>query len=190
MRRYAAAAAALLFATPAGAAAGGALAIGPRLSIVNVPTPSVGLELKAFDLVGASVDYGFIPDVTIDGVTGGMTSWSVGAKLYPTRGALFVGVAYGERSLNVHKADPLTGLSGRMDMSTTWIAPELGWRWVWQSGLFMGVDLGWQFALSNTITKSIPPQVSPLIVADVQDKLETYGKSLPMIGLLQVGFFL
>jgi hypothetical protein len=166
--------------------------IGPKLSLVNLPTPGLGVEAKFLDnLLGASFDYGFIPDITISDVTVGMHAWNVGAKVYPFRGAFFLGALYGSRSFTGSKVDTGTGLKANVDISSNYIAPELGWRWVWQSGFFLGMDFGWQFVTSSTVTLTAPAGISQQTVNDVNSKGNDIGKAgLPVLGLLQVGFFL
>lgn len=168
--------------------------IGPKLSLVNLPTPGVGVEAKFLgNLLGASFDYGLIPDITVSDVTVGMHAWNVGAKIYPFRGSFFVGALYGNRSFTGSKTDTSTGtpLKAAVDVSSTYVAPELGWRWVWNSGFFMGMDLGWQFVTSSKVTLTAPAGISQGTVDDVQKKGNDIGKAgLPVIGLLQVGFFL
>jgi len=165
--------------------------IGPKIMLVSFPAPGVGIEAKALDLLGLSFDYGFIPDVTVSGVTVGLTNWSLGGRVYPFRGAFFAGVAMGSRSFHGSKTDTSTGtpVKAKATVSSTFVAPEIGWRWVWSGGLFLGMDLGWQFVLSDRTTleangASLDTQ------QDVQDQADRIGKAgLPVLGLLQLGWF-
>jgi len=108
------------------------MVFGPKLSLVNLPTPAFGVEAKFMNLVGV----GFIPDVTLSNVTVGMKNWSIGAKVYPFHGSFFLGAAFGGRSFTGSKIDDSTGtpLKAAVDVSSTYLAPEIGWRWVWNSG--------------------------------------------------------
>ncbi len=175
--------------------------VGPKLSIVNLPSPAVGLELKTLDnLIGASFDYGLIPDITISNASAGFSNWSVGAKVYPFRGRFFLGALYGSRSFHASATDSSgpTALTAKIDISSAYVAPEIGWRFVWNSGLFMGLDLGWQFVLSHSTTLTLPSSIpasqqasfedTKKDVTDAGDKIGSAG--LPIIGLVQVGFFL
>lgn len=166
---------------------------GPRLSIVNVPMPSIGLEVKAFNLFGASFDYGILTDITVSSATLSIDNWHVGAKVYPFQGSFFLGARLGKRTIKATYTETRLGASvtGSAEVDSTYLGPELGWRWVWDSGFFMGLDLGWQFSMSSSKTES--PTVN-LLSPDNQSKLrdaEDYGRwLLPSLGLLQVGFFL
>jgi hypothetical protein len=164
--------------------------IGPKLMLLQFPAPGVGVEAKAFNLVGASFDYGLIPDVNVGGVSVGLHNWSLGARVYPFRGAFFAGVAMGNRSFHGSKTDTSTGtpVKAKATVSSTFLAPEIGWRWVWESGLFLGMDLGWQFVLSDTLTLEANG-ASVGTQQDVQDQADQLGRAgLPVLGLLQVGW--
>jgi hypothetical protein len=170
------------------------LLFGPKLSIISLPTPAVGIELKAWRLFGASFDYGFIPDFTVSNVTLGMKTWNAGAKLYPFRGAFFLAA-----NLSHYKftgKSTVTDATGqpaqaRLDISTTSLTPEIGWRWVWTSGFFTGVDLGWQFPLSYNSTLIVPAGASPGTIKDIRDNADEHVKSgIPSLGLFQLGWFL
>ena len=169
------------------------IVFGPKLSLLNLPTlGGVGFEAKALNLFGASFDYGLVPDIKLSNVAAGMTNWTVGAKVYPFRGSFFLGAAYGNRSFHATVNDTTNNLNGRVDVSSNYIAPEVGWRWVWDSGFYMGMDLGWQFVTSNTVAKSANfSQLDPSKqknINDATDKIGTAG--LPVLALMQVGFFL
>ena len=78
-----------------------------------------------------------------------------------------------------------------LDISTTFLTPQIGWRWVWTSGFFTGVDLGWQLPLNYTSTLNVPAGASPGTIKDIRDNADKYVKSgLPSLGLLELGWFL
>lgn len=166
---------------------------GPKLSIVSLPTPAVGIEVKAYQLLGASFDYGFIPDFTVSNVTLGLKTWNVAAKVYPFRGAFFLGATLGAYTFTGKST--VTDANGqsvaaKLDVSATFIGPELGWRWVWRSGFFTGLDLGWQFPLNYKSTLDVAGGVPAGTIKDVRDNADKYVKSgLPALGLFQLGWF-
>jgi hypothetical protein len=165
---------------------------GPKLSIISLPTPGLGVEVRAHRLFGASFDYGFIPDVTISSVTLGMTTWKVGAKVYPMRGAFFLGANLGSYTFTakstVTDSNGQTA-SAKLDISATFIAPEIGWRWGATGGFFTGVDLGWQFPLNYKSTLNVPTSASAGTIKDIRDKADQYVKSgLPALGMLELGW--
>jgi hypothetical protein len=168
------------------------LVFGPKISVA-VPFPSVGAEVKFANLLGASFDYGLIPDITVSNVTVGIKGWHVDGRLYPFRGAFFLGAALGRRTFTGTETDTSTGfaLTGTVTVDTTYLAPVFGWRWVYQSGLFLGVELGWEFVLSNSVQTVTPFLFPPSTLNDINDKANKYGNAgLPHVALFQVGFFL
>jgi hypothetical protein len=163
--------------------------IGPKLGIISFPTPTIGVEAKLGRWIGLSFDYGFVPDITISNVTVSWNNWCAGAKVFPFQGSLFVGALYGHRSFNGSSVDT-TGRKSTADASSNYIAPELGWRWIWDSGFYMGIDLGWQFVTSNTKTVVIPSGFDPQKQKDINDATDKLGTAgLPVLGLLQLGFY-
>ncbi len=166
---------------------------GPKLSIISLPTPALGVEVKAYQLFGASFDYGFIPDFKAGSVTLGMKTWNVGAKVYPMRGAFFLGASLGGYTFTGKSTvSDVNGqpVAAKLDISATFIAPEIGWRWVWTSGFFTGLELGWQFPLNYKSTLDVPGGASSGSIKDVRDNADKYVKSgLPMLGLFELGWF-
>jgi len=164
--------------------------IGPKLGIVNFPTPTIGVEAKIGRWFGVSFDYGLVPDITISNVTVNWNNWYIGGRVFPFQGSFFLGALYGHRSFSGSAVDTGTGLKGTADASSDYLAPEIGWRWIWDSGLFMGIDLGWQFVTSNSKTVVIPGGFDPQKQKDINDATDKLGTAgLPVLGLLQIGFF-
>lgn len=167
------------------------MVIGPKLAILSLPAPALGIEAKIDNVLGLSFDYGFIPDVTIDDVTAGYRDWNFAARWYPWQRAFYIGAALGRRSFEASKRDDATGLKASVDVASTYLAPELGWRWVWNSGFFLGMDLGYQIILSSKTTLDIPAGIAgSTTAADVRDTADDVGEiGLPIVSLLQVGYF-
>jgi len=168
------------------------LVFGPKLTIGFI-NPSIGIEAKYANLVGLSVDYGFIPDFTVPStsppVQVGWSGWNVGAKLYPFRGSFFLGAALGGRTFTGNATDAALG-RGDANVTSTYVAPELGWRWVTRSGLFFGMEFGWQFVLSYTAEfkmNGIPVPTSG--ISGLQDAAKFVGEQgLPILGLFTIGY--
>ncbi len=172
------------------------LVFGPKLSVA-LPHPSIGLEVKLANLVGASFDYGFFPDITVYGVTAGFTSgWHFDGRVYPFQGAFFLGAALGQRTFKgsyTTTVAPFGPISPSSTVDVTYLAPEIGWRWVYRSGLFMGVELGWEFVLSFTRNDSLEVQAlraAGLLDPNLDKAINDYGKvGLPHLALFQIGYF-
>jgi hypothetical protein len=165
--------------------------IGPKLSLVAAPNPSIGLEAKLLDnRLGLSFDYDLLPDIDMMDVEVGYTDWNLAAKWYPWQRSFFVGAAFGRRSFHASAKDAVSGYEARAEVSATYFAPQIGWRWVWNSGFFMGMDLGYQLMLSTKVTVKAGDVSLTSETEDVQaaaDDLGTIG--LPIVSLLQVGYF-
>ena len=169
------------------------LLVGPRLSLLALPTPGAGLEVRGPGPFGASLDLGYIPMVSVGGHGNakiGFTNVSGAGRIYPFSRSFFLGAAVGSRSFRAKARDDATGAEARASVASVYLAPELGWRWIWGSGFFMGVDLGWQFVLSHKATFDFPATAKPKDVTDVQHAADRVGKAgLPVLGLLQLGWF-
>jgi hypothetical protein len=164
--------------------------IGPKLAIA-LPAPGFGVEAKIQNVFGLSFDYDLIPDVSLGSVTAGYRDFNLAAKWYPWRRAFFLGAALGRRSFEASARDDATGVKASLEVESTYLAPEIGWRWVWNNGLFLGMDLGYQIILSSRTKLDIPSVgVSIDTTKDVTDAGDEIGKiGLPIVSLLQVGFF-
>ena len=184
--------AALLAATPAlaGTKTEGVIPgilFGPKLNLISFPNPGVGLEVKIFRHFGASFDYDFLPDITVDNVTVSTRVWNVAAKVYPFGGAFHAGLAVGAYNFQGTMVEANTGLSGKVTVSSIFIAPQIGWRWVWQSGLFLATDVGWAFPISYGATVEAPAPAQTL--RDIQTTADRWVKvGIPLVGFLQVGW--
>lgn len=168
--------------------------IGPRLSLITLPTPSIGLELKAFRYLGASFDYGFIPEVHVSDVRAKFSTWNVGAKLYPFGGVFFVGAALGHYEFTARSTgtDDRTGtaVQTRATVSSTFLAPQLGFRWVGSSGFFTAFDLGWAFPLNYESTLDAPSAADAGTAKDIRENADEYvKKGIPLLGFLGLGWF-
>ena len=189
--------------------------IGPKLSVLPAPALfGVGLEARIKDTVGLSVDYGLLPELHVPSfsdstsapgvsneISNGRFSYqdlSFAARWIPWGGSFHLGAAYGIRTFKASATGTATssGLSvsgvASLRSTSTYLAPELGWRWIWSSGFFMGLDLGWQLVLSQKTSVDVPSDAfTTSKIQDYQDlanKLASTG--LPVVSLLQLGWYL
>lgn len=181
----------------------GPVTLGPTVGIALPHPVNVGLEGRYLDLFGFAFDYGFLPQVTVSSVQAKINAYDARLRWFPFRGSFFIGAAYGKQKLSGSKSQTVnvSGVSVPatvgMDIDTTYIAPQLGWRWEWESGFVVGIDFGWQFVTTSgsTLTTNITdPTITSLpdyqkIVSDVNDVGNKIGKQgLPNITLLQFGY--
>jgi hypothetical protein len=180
----------------------GPLLVGPKIT-AGVPVPfRIGLEGKWSGLVGGGFDYGFFPSMSFGEATISANSWNLAARIYPFQESFYIGVAFGKQSLSGSMTDQInTGFTTESVTATaqfnqTFLAPQIGWRWVWDSGLFLGMELGVQIPMSSDVvisTNRLDLEALAEVAAlknDASSEAETYGNQvLPWIGLLQIGYF-
>ena len=176
--------------------------VGPYITAVTLPRPFTGgIEAKWLDLVGVSASYGFLPQLTISSVKLKMNGYDFRLKLYPFRGAFFLGVGIGSQTLTASATDSVSGIpiTASGSQVNSFVAPQLGWNWVWGSGFFMGIDLGVQLSMSHTTTVTTDQDSNALVTGSTQyagiksnilKMADLFGKTpLPVLTLVKVGFF-
>jgi hypothetical protein len=175
--------------------------IGPSFSIAAIPRIFVvGTELKFMKLVGAQLDYGFIPGIPIyKGTTVSANSFSFAARLYPFLGSFFLGVGVGRQSIKGSKTETINSVSAEatIDVGTTFLTPHIGWRWEWLGGFFMGMEYGWQFNLNSSTTFATTadaPTQATQEYRDLEARIRDVGnaigeRSLPHLVLVQFGYY-
>ena len=168
--------------------------VGLLFGVVGLPQP-VGITAfaKVHDLFGVGGGVGLLPGPIGSAVLGAagvndgqLSSWAVEgeARLFPFRGAFWLGGAIGRMSLSasgLSKGAPIG-----VDVVTMYASPRLGWLGVWSSGFTLGVDLGVQIPLS--------PDVQVTTSSAQQSNLESVARALSALPLptasVKVGFLL
>ena len=120
--------------------------IGPRLSLLSLPTPTLGGEAKILRYLGVSFDYGFLPKITVSDLTVSYDMWNVAARVYPFGKVFFIGAVYGHYGMTGAAAGAAG--AGSAHVSSTFVGPQIGGRWIQPSGFFTALDLAWGFPLS------------------------------------------
>lgn len=160
---------------------------GPKLTLVSL-SPGVGLEVKIGSRLGFSFDYGVLPDVSYSGVKINYRDLAGAVRVYPFAGAFYLGASCGQRTFKAHSSSGTD--EARVTVDTTYIAPELGWRWIWENGFFLGMDLGYQLVLDHSFKFWTTGAPSASTQKDVNDAGDQIGKiGLPVASLFQVGYF-
>jgi hypothetical protein len=178
----------------------GSFLFGPKLTGGGLPLPlRFGIETKFQNLVGLSFDYGLFPTLSISDVKLGANGWTVAAKLYPFRESFFLGVGMGRQTLEASRSEDIAGSMTRVEasMDSTLLVPQIGWRWVWDSGLWLGTEIGVQIPISNsgrvTTNGSAAVQMDPSYAEledDVESIIDKIGDlPLPQMAFAQIGFF-
>jgi hypothetical protein len=170
---------------------GDALQVGV-LGGVGFPHPFAVEGLVVIDrllLLGA--EYSALPATALAGVQTSLWAVAADARVFPFRGAFFVGVRAGEQHLDESATITINGVgsfSGSTSADTTFINPRIGFLWSW-SVLALGIDAGIQIPLSASTASNLPAGVSP--PSGVTDVTRTLSQQvLPTIDLLRIGLVL
>jgi hypothetical protein len=166
--------------------------IGPKVSatLLFPPNVMVGAELRVIGYIGASFEYGVFPrNQTIQGYTGEIRSWSAGLRAYPFRGAFFVGAVLGNYDVTLSQTVGYPqSQTVTLNVSSMYLGPQIGWKWTWDFGLFLGLNLGYGFSLDYQ-SKLTPTQVSGTDLTTIQENADKYLKpGVPILTLLEIGF--
>jgi len=190
-------------ATPATAAAAPAADTGPRTegvipgvlfgpkvtaTLLFPPNVMVGLDVKVIGYIGASFEYGVFPSSqTVDAYNLKVKTWSAGLRAYPFQGAFFVGLVLGNYDLTATQQVGI-GQTETLHVTSMYLGPQIGWKWAFDFGLFLGLNLGYGFSLDYQSTLVQPP----LANGDLQTAKENADKYLktgvPIFTLLELGW--
>lgn len=179
----------------------GKFLLGPNITALGFPTPfRFGVDTKYDNMFGLAFSYGLFPSLTLSSISLKFNSWRVDAKVYPFSGAMYVGVGFGKQTLNANysKVTASTPVNYALSVNSTIITPHIGWRWVWASGFFYGMEAGVQLSASSTATFTTDAPAAVQATAeytsnkkDIEDKGKTFGQTtLPHFALVQLGWFL
>ena len=178
----------------------GDLTIGPSMSLLALPHPlEIGIEGKYANRFGFSLDYGFIPTLRVQSAQAQISALSIAARWFPFRGAFFVGMRAGSQNIKVSKSATVQSFDATVEATVTssFYTPHMGWRWVWPSGFFTGLDLGWQISSGADTTIVTNVRSTAVFLATEYSTLETDAKkvgndlgnkALPSLTLIHCGW--
>jgi hypothetical protein len=171
--------------------------IGPKLALLPVPSLySVGLEARIGGSLGLTVEYGTLPSLQIPNAANAdsrllFKDLNAAVRWFPWSKRFYLGAALGTRTFEARATESTTGVVAKAQVKSTYLAPELGWRFIWSSGFFMGIDLGYQIITSNTSTFDLPGPTTAQDQQDLKDASDHLGKlGMPILSVLQLGFYL
>ncbi len=174
--------------------------------LVGVGVPG-GIEAGAVmiyqRILGAGLQIGTVPSMRVPGVPHGarVTRYSAeaSARVYPLKGALFLGAGIGYAHLEATLDQRFTGYGVsapgqvRAELSSVYVRPEIGFLWKWDVGLMLGADLGVVVpvaARESHVTAAAGGQTME-VKGKVADVFSTAGRvPLPALGLLRVGWLI
>jgi hypothetical protein len=173
------------------------LRIGPLVGL-GFPRP---LAIEGFakieKVVGVGLEYSLLPRMNIAGADTSFKALAVDARVFPFRGAFFLGARVGRQWLDA-KTTITVGQLGSFTESmsaTTWfVNPRLGFLFTWASGITLGVDAGVQFPINPTYERSGPATTAGVaqntgVNQTLASVAGTLGNNVtPTVDLLRVGF--
>jgi hypothetical protein len=166
----------------------------PRIGVYGAagfPSPlSVGALMMIDQRVLLGAEYGFLPVSQIAGIDVTYRSFAADARLFPFRGGpFFIGLRAGRQHLSGSKTVTVRGYGSATGSTTadSWfLNPRLGLFKMWDSGIFVGADVGLKIPISHTFTENVPYGLPlPSEVTTVRDTMS--AKVIPTVTLLQLG---
>lgn len=155
---------------------------------VGFPRP---LSVEAIIVLGRFVaiggEYSVLPPISVSVVHASMSAVAGDFRIFPFRGAFFIGVKAGLQRLDggTSTTVPGYGMVSESLLAETWfVNPRIGVMWTWRPGLAIGMEAGVQIPVS---TKTQMPATASEEVL----KLTTLSSSvLPTVDLLRIGLML
>lgn len=171
--------------------------MGPLLG-VGFPRPlAVGGLVKFEKFVGVGLEYSFLPRVTVANVDTAFNAFAVDLRVFPFRGAFFIGARAGRQWLDA-RASLNAGRFGvfteSMEAATWFLNPRAGFLHRFDNGITIGVDAGIQLPINPTYRRSgAATEAGIASQLDVDGTLVAVADALgnnvtPTIDLLRLGF--
>ena len=165
----------------------------PRIGVYGAagfPSPlSVGALISIDRRFVLGAEYGFLPVSQIAGVDLTYRSISADARWFPFQGGpLFLGLRAGRQHLSGSKTVSAYGYTatGSTTADAWFLNPRIGLFKMWDSGIFVGADVGLKVPLGHTFTESVPyGQPMPDEIVTIRETMS--AKVIPTITLLQLG---
>jgi hypothetical protein len=141
-------------------------------------------------LVALGAEYGALPATTIDDVQTSLWSLAGDARIFPFRGAFFVGLRAGHQHIGASTTIAVGSLGSapeELALDSWFVNPRVGFLWRSRAGLALGVEAGVQIPLSSTVSSTLPLSLVPA----AQSTADTLGNTvLPTVDLLRLGLLL
>lgn len=164
-----------------------ALRIG-ALAGVGFPRPlAFEAMIKLGDTLGLGAEYGLLPQVDLGGVRTSMWSLAGDARIFPFRGAFFVGLRAGRQHVDANTTitvAPYGSATEALALDSFFLNPRLGFLWTWDEGFTLGIDAGVQIPVAVSTTSSLPIALVPGASHTVDS---VGGALLPTVDLLRIG---
>jgi hypothetical protein len=171
--------------------------IGPLVG-VGFPRPFAIEGLAKIErLVGVGFEYSFLPRMSVFNADTGFKAFAVDLRVFPFRGAFFIGVRTGRQWLDA-KATLTAGQFGEftesMAAATWFFNPRAGVLYTFQSGITLGIDAGVQVPINPSYERQGRATEAGLASQfDIDGTLMSIANALgnrttPTVDLLRLGF--
>ena len=140
--------------------------------------------------VALGAEYGILPAVTIDGVNTSLWSLSGDLRVFPFRGAFFLGLRAGRQHVGATTTLAIGSFGSTAEvlgLDSWFLNPRAGFLWTTREGLSFGVEAGVQVPIGAAISSTLPLALYPT----AQRTIDALGRTvLPTVDLLRVGLLL
>lgn len=175
----------------------GAFRLG-ALASAGFPSAIAGqIVFKAADWVGATASYGATPALPIpvaDDARISQRGFSATARVYPFRGAFFLGLGGGQSTMTGEIAQSGSGVRAQSSVRTrtAYVMPELGFLHRFAFGLAIGADVGLQVPVSSSSETTASANGSAVAApAELRDAMRSLGSTpIPVLNFLRLGYVL
>lgn len=164
---------------------------------IGFPRPfAIEAFAKVDEVVGVGFEYSFLPRVHVGDVDASFAALALDLRVFPFKGALFIGVRAGRQWLDARArlaADPLGVFTEAMAASTWFINPRAGILHTFESGITLGVDAGVQLPVGPSYERSGRASAAGLAAqTGIDDVLVVAANALgngvtPTLDLLRLG---
>lgn len=159
---------------------------------VGFPRPLSVEAVMGFGRIGmVGLEYGVMPKITISSVDTKLWAAAANVRVFPFRGAFFLGLRGGYQAVTAATTLSASGVGSyteSAEMGTWFLNPRMGFMWT-PRPFAISIDVGVQIPLSTTVTRSsLLALVSPETDARITSATDTLGRTpLPTIDLLRLG---
>lgn len=155
------------------------------------------IVFKLHDWVGLTGSYGATPSISLPVASDASLSqhgFNATARVYPFRGAFFLGLGLGQSTVTGRAAESAYGVSAAASAMTrtTYVLPELGFLYRFSFGLTIGADIALQLPIAATSSSSASVAGTAVgLPDDVRQTLASLETTpVPVIHFLRIGFVL
>jgi hypothetical protein len=152
---------------------------------VGFPRPlSVGGMVRIERIAGFGAEYSLLPNMSVSGFDSTFWALAATARVFPFRGAFFLGLAGGRQHVGLTASTPLGAAA---QVADTWfVNPQVGFLKVFHGGLTLGIDAGIQIPVTASYSSNVPSAIAA--TSSVFDIAHTVGTSaLPTLDLFRLG---